>query len=217
MNSCNNKRRRFKKPWWSNDLTLKWNETCLAENQYLRCTNSNNKAALRTLYLNKRKNFDKLVQQTKRRYWHQCQEDLLNMNNSDSKQFWRKIGNIGIGNERQSAIPNEVVLSDGSVTNNMDSVLNKWKNCFYNLLNQNNNTDSLVINENICVDNNITCDLLDKEITFNEVYNIVMNSKNGKSPGVDLLQSKLCKNCRVICTLTKLFDLVKYQTFGIRV
>lgn len=36
MNSCNNKRRRFKKPWWSNELTLKWNETCSAENQYLR-------------------------------------------------------------------------------------------------------------------------------------------------------------------------------------
>ncbi|CAG2233337.1 unnamed protein product [Mytilus edulis] len=71
LNSCNNKRRRFKKPWWSNDLTSKWNETCSAENQYLRCTNNSNKSALRTLYLNKRKNFDKLVQQSKRWYWHQ--------------------------------------------------------------------------------------------------------------------------------------------------
>ena len=67
-----------------------------AESQYLRCTNNSNKSALRTLYLNKRKDFDKLVQQSKRCYWHQCQEDLLYMNNNDSKQFWRKIGNIGI-------------------------------------------------------------------------------------------------------------------------
>ncbi|CAG2199715.1 unnamed protein product [Mytilus edulis] len=34
-----------------------------------------------------------------------------------------------------------------------------------------------------------------------------MNSKNNKSPGVDLIQSELCKNFLVICTLTKLFNL----------
>lgn len=70
------------------------------------------------------------TRETKRCYWHQCQEDLLYMNNNDSKQFWRKIGNIGIGNERQSAIPNEVVLSDGSVTNNLDSVLHNGRIVF---------------------------------------------------------------------------------------
>ncbi|CAG2220663.1 unnamed protein product [Mytilus edulis] len=207
LNSCNNKRRRFKKPWWSNDLTSKWNETCSAENQYLRCTNNSNKSALRTLYLNKRKDFDKLVQQSKRCYWHQCQEDLLYMNNNDSKQFWRKIGNIGIGNERQSAIPNEVVLSDGSVTNNLDSVLHKWKDCFYNLLNQSNNSDPKIVKDDLNLENIIVSDLLDNEITFDEVHNIVMNSKNNKSPGVDLIQSELCKNFLVICTLTKLFNL----------
>ncbi|CAG2217165.1 unnamed protein product [Mytilus edulis] len=199
LNSCNNKRRRFKKPWWSNDLTSKWNETCSAENQYLRCTNNSNKSALRTLYLNKRKDFDKLVQQSKRCYWHQCQEDLLYMNNNDSKQFWRKIGNIGIGNERQSAIPNEVVLSDGSVTNNLDSVLHKWKDCFYNLLNQSNNSDPKIVKDDLNLENIIVSDLLDNEITFDEVHNIVMSSKNNKSPGVDLIQSELCKNFLVIC------------------
>lgn len=138
--------------------------------------------------MNSRKNFDRVVQQTKRHYWYRCQEDLLNLNNNDPRQFWRKIGNIGIGNERESAIPNEVVLSDGSVTDNMDIVLGKWQDCFYHLLNQSNNTDSTVAGtcETFNVRNNITCDLLDKQIYFDEVYQIVMIAKFGKSPGIDL-------------------------------
>lgn len=206
LDGCNNKRRRFKKPWWSDELTLKWNETCLAESQYLKCTVSGNKTVLRTLYLNKRKDFDKLVQQRKRMHWRQSQDELLQMNNKDSKQFWRKIGNIGIGNERQSSIPNEVALPDGTITNNIDSVLNTWKNSFCNLLNQ-NSTNELYTNVNLNVESNIECDFLDKSIIFEEVYNVVMNAKNGKCAGIDLIQVELCKNYTVINILTKLFDL----------
>ena len=205
LNGRNNKRRRFKKQWWNDELTLKWNTVCVAENQYLHCTHKNNKVHLRQVYLNRRKEFDKLVQQTKRQYWHRCQDELVNLNNNDPRQFWRKIGNIGIGNERQSSIPNEVVLDDGSVTDNLGCVLNKWKNSFYNLLNLNDDRNNDV--KNFKVKNNISCNFLDNDISFDEVYKVVMNAKNGKSPGVDFIQSELCKNYIVICTLTKLFDL----------
>ena len=39
--------------------------------------------------------------------------------------FGKKIGKIGIGCERQLKIPNEVLLDDGSVTDNLDCVLDK--------------------------------------------------------------------------------------------
>ncbi|CAC5405138.1 unnamed protein product [Mytilus coruscus] len=72
---------------------------------------------------------------------------------------------------------------------------------------ESNNTDPKVVKEDLNIEIIIVSDLLDNEITFDEVHNIVMSSKNNKSPGVDLIQSELCKNFLVICTLTKLFNL----------
>ena len=88
----------------------------------------------------------------------------------------------------------------------MDSVLNTWKDCFCNLLNQNDNINS-VSNENLTVNDNIVCEFLDNTISYEEVFNVIMNAKNGKSAGIDLIQSELCKNHTVINILTKLFDL----------
>ena len=53
------------------------------------------------------------VQKCKREYWYSSQEDLLNTT-YNPKEFWRKIGKIGVGNERQNSIPLEVKLNDGS-------------------------------------------------------------------------------------------------------
>ena len=87
--------------------------------------------------MNKRKDFDKLVQKCTQQYWYRSQEELIRLSDTDSKQFCPKIRKIGIGNQRQSNIPNEVTLYDGSITDNSDIVLNKWKNCFQTLLNLN--------------------------------------------------------------------------------
>ncbi|CAG2219168.1 unnamed protein product [Mytilus edulis] len=198
MNSVNNKKRRFKKRWWTDELTVKWNQVCLAEKQYLHCTKVNSNTHLRQMYVNKRKEFDKLVQQSKRQYWHSCQEELVNLNKSDPRQFWRKIGNIGIGNDRQSKIPNEVLRSDGSVTNNIDDVLQKWKDSFHGLLNSDPDNNNNFGVENLIVKNDIVCNDLDDYISFDEVYKVAMAAKNGKSPGVDCIQAELCKNYAVI-------------------
>ncbi|CAG2186873.1 unnamed protein product [Mytilus edulis] len=207
MNSVNNKKRRFKKRWWTDELTVKWNQVCLAEKQYLHCTKVNSNTYLRQIYVSKRKEFDKLAQQSKRQYWHICQEELVNLNKNDPRQFWRKIGNIGIGNDRQSKIPNEVLRSDGSVTNNMDDVLQKWKDSFHGLLNSDPDNNKNFGVENLIVKNDIFCNDLDDYISFDEVYKVAMAAKNGKSPGVDCIQAELCKNYAVIFTLTKLFNI----------
>ncbi|CAG2189383.1 unnamed protein product [Mytilus edulis] len=179
MNSVNNKRRRFKKRWWTDELTVKWNQVCLAEKQYLHCTKVNSNTHLRQIYVSKRKEFDKLAQQSKRQYWYSCQEKLVNLNKNDPRQFWRKIGNIGIGNDRQSKIPNEML--------------------------RNNHKNFGV--ENLIVKNDIFCNDLDDYISFDEVYKVAMAAKTGKSPGVDCIQAELCKNYAVIFTLTKLFNI----------
>ena len=95
-------------------MTKIWNSVCVAENQYLHCINENDRYRLR----------QQTSAQYKRKYWCQQQEEFFKLNSSDQKQFWRKNGNIGIGNEIRSNIPCEVVLENGEITNNLDS---KWK------------------------------------------------------------------------------------------
>ena len=141
LNCSNNKRRRFKKPWWNNDLSEKWNSVCVAENEYLASKQLSLKSQLRKNFIDKRKDFDRCVQRAKRQYWLQSQQDLININDNNPKEFWKRIGKTGIGNERQRTIPNEIVQDDGTICNNLDMVLDKWKCSFHNLLNPNLNNN----------------------------------------------------------------------------
>ncbi|CAG2188857.1 unnamed protein product [Mytilus edulis] len=114
-NGSSNKHRRIKKPWWSTELTDLWNEVCKSETMYLKTKSCHSKKQLRHLYCQNRKLFDKNVQQAKRRYWYKMQDDLTS-SCDNPKEFWRKIGKIGIGAERQRNIPMEINLEDGSVS-----------------------------------------------------------------------------------------------------
>ncbi|CAC5365429.1 unnamed protein product [Mytilus coruscus] len=164
------------------------------------------KQQLRKHFVDKRKDFDKLTQKYKRQYWYRCQEELVNFSDNDPNQFWRRIGKIGIGNERQMRIPNEVTLDDGTITNNLETILSKWKSSFHSLLNPNVNAEYNKV-ENCNIKENIICIDLDKEITIDEVHKVVMNAKNCKSAGIDLIQAELCKNISIISILQKLFNL----------
>ncbi|CAG2200582.1 unnamed protein product [Mytilus edulis] len=168
LNSTNNRKRRIKKPWWNDKLTNKWNIVCTAERDYVTCKQGSLKQQLRKDFVDKRKDFDKLTQKYKRQYWYRCQEELVNFSDNDTNQFWRRIGQIGIGNERQMRIPNEVTLDDGTISNNLETVLSKWKNSFHSLLNPNVNADYNKV-DNCILKENIICIDLDKEITIDEI------------------------------------------------
>ncbi|VDH96507.1 Hypothetical predicted protein [Mytilus galloprovincialis] len=58
-----NKRRRCKKEWWNEELTLLWNEVCKAEKVWIKCKIKRNKRELRHIFVNKRRIFDKAVQE----------------------------------------------------------------------------------------------------------------------------------------------------------
>ena len=133
-----NKRRRVGKPWWNESLTVLWNGMCTAEKAWHR-TNGKDKHKLRADFVQKRRELDKQVQRAKREYWYQQQRDLLSMNSNDPKSFWKKIGHIGVGNERKQPVPEEVIYEDGSVSKDSNDVLKKWQNDFSNLLNSNSN------------------------------------------------------------------------------
>ena len=64
------------------------------------------------------------------------QDDLLSSCKSDPNEFWKKIGKVGVGTDRSKNIPMEVKLDNGSVSNDVNDVLNSWKEEFEKLYNQ---------------------------------------------------------------------------------
>ena len=134
LNGNRNKKRRAQKPWWSEEMTNKWNDVCIAERDWKRC-HREQKSNYKHIWRDKRRAFDKAVQRAKRRHWWHIQEQLLHYSCTDKQNFWREIGKTGIAKERSSRIPSEVVLEDGSVSSNLTDVLDRWRNAFYNLLN----------------------------------------------------------------------------------
>ena len=89
----------------------------------------------RNRFKEKRKLFDKEVQGAKRKYWKQQQTELGNITDCNQRDFWKKIGKVDIGQERNKMIPKEIVLEDGSLSANADIVLEKWRDSFCELLN----------------------------------------------------------------------------------
>jgi hypothetical protein len=57
MNGTNNRKRRFKKPWWNNELTEKWNSVCIADKDYVSSQNGILKTQLRITFVNKRPHY----------------------------------------------------------------------------------------------------------------------------------------------------------------
>ncbi len=186
----NNKRRRIKKPWWHDGLTVLWNEFCTAEDVWHKAAvtrRQKRKAVMRKA----QKSFDKQVQSAKRKYWWQTQEELLNLSTDNSNAFWEKIGKIGIG-EKRSNIPWELV--DGNtVYKDPKVVLNKWANEFENLLNpapvitagykhqSTNSAGSLLVIHIL-------------KLTYLEINKVVTSMKLGKAVGVDELPIEALKS-----------------------
>ena len=70
----NNKKRIVKKPWWSEELTVLWNELCLKEKAMLKAE-AHSKRIKRENFLRQRKLFNNEVQKAKRKHWKTKQRE----------------------------------------------------------------------------------------------------------------------------------------------
>lgn len=69
----------------------------------------------------------KAVRSAKCQHWSALHADLLKMQKEDSKEFWRTVGNLGVARDRKPSIPMEVVLPDGAVSRDQETVLARWQ------------------------------------------------------------------------------------------
>ena len=157
---CNKSKKKYRnrKPWWNEGLNKLWSDMCKAEKAWNKC--NKHKRELKTIYVQKRKCFDREVQKSKRKYWYEMQEQLLSESASNQSLFWKKIGKIGIAENRKSSIPMEVIGSDGNISSDLTDVLNRWKSDYSNLLNQ----------QNCSIGVSYSCSRMNEESTFNDFF-----------------------------------------------
>ena len=130
----NNKKRKVKKPWWTDDLTALWNNTCKAEKEMLNYKAAK-KRCLRAVYVGERKRFDRECQKAKRKHQRRIHEQIQSLDNTNHHAFWKKIGKIGMGKEKQNNIPMEVILPCGNISYDIAMIFETWKKHFNELLN----------------------------------------------------------------------------------
>ena len=131
--TCYSKRKRIKKPWLNDNLSIFFNDMCCAEKLWKRGKLSS-VSCVKSSFVSKRRVFDREVQKAKRKYWYTLHQELLMESKTDQQTFWKNIGKIGIVSERKTLIPMEFVDANGNVSSNIDDVLFKWKSDYTSLL-----------------------------------------------------------------------------------
>ncbi len=103
-NGLSNKRHIVKKAYWSENLSVLWNAYVDAERQASHAYGWE-KQCLREVVHSWRDELDCCVQAAKKRHWRQMQENLLQLQTDNPKEYWKFIGNLGIAKERSNRIP----------------------------------------------------------------------------------------------------------------
>ena len=146
---------------------------------------------LKEVYCTERKLFDRLHRKFKRKYQRQKQFDLLDKFNTDSREFWRDIGKIGLANDRKHSIPLEVIDDDGNMVAGLDNALREWKVQYDRLYN--GSDDDAQYDENHYTDmcNQLQMDnfqvdfdtaILNQPIQRDEVRDAVVRSQTSEGP-----------------------------------
>jgi len=163
------------------------------------------KSILKAAYVRSRKIFDREVQKSKRQYWFQMQNNLLNECEMNHAEIRKSIGKIGVHYSGIKLIPEEVVLDDGSVSTSIQQVLNRWKSDFSSLFERRPHTNVNVDNSDL--EGNVVDSSFNEIILLQDVKKAIFKSKMGKAYGVDGIPSEVLHNDAVIYFLHVLFNL----------
>ncbi|CAG2254192.1 unnamed protein product [Mytilus edulis] len=122
------------------------------------------------------------------------QQELLNLSTeNNTRDFWKKIGKLGIANDRRSSIPMEVLTSEGNVCKDIKTVYDTWKCKYEHLFNV---TDSKYDEDFLCtvqhqLENEIInlsgkeSEILNNDISYDDVEKAVYRAKLNKAGGLD--------------------------------
>ena len=229
--SCRKKMRNIiYKPWWNNDLKQLWSKAHKAEKQYLRFKNSANKKTLYTNFVEQRKAYDKCYRKNKRKYQANKRNEIKDLQTDNPRKFWEEIKKLGP--RSVTKIPQELFLPDGSLTTDINVILHTWEQDYKKLFtnNDSDNDDNKFddqfleqaktilktwedhyrfllnnMDNNFNPGNNMN-DILNSQITLEEVKKVISELKNHKATGIDNLPNEVLKCNGLAEIICKLFN-----------
>lgn len=206
------------KPYWNHDLEQQCNLTREKERDWLKCNgNAATRRKLKSVYLQERKQFDRLNRKAKRQYQLKEQSKLLALHSENrSRELWREIGKLGMANDRTARIPMTVKDSNGDVVSEVDEVLDLWKTSYETLYNGTTTTNSFddthleMVKERlrdgaIGPGRPLDTSILNAEITREEVKSAIFRAKLRKAPGFDNIPADVLRNDTCIDILLRIF------------
>ena len=204
-NAQDNKRRRVKKPWCSEQLTGLWNKYCDAEARWKRAAPTD-KSQKKTEMRLTRGVFDKAVQSAKRTFWLKQRDDLLQMMKGDSRTFWQRVKQLGpySHSSQSNTVPWQVEDNDGNVISDRAAVLNRWQ-CDFSSLLKHVQVDHLTLAADINNEHAIETGM-QNPIRSCEIYSVLLHAKNGKAVGVDGIPIEALRNQTAVEFMLSLFN-----------
>ena len=208
------KKLKLHKPFWNSDLSNLWKSMREKENIFTKFKGHRHvKNRLYTEYKESQLYFDKKLRFYERSYNREKIEEFDDIVRNP-KQFWNKLKNLGPRNE--SSIPIAVRLPDNTFDTNINSVLERWKHDFSQLYKfdiqniqdsfyQNIKSEKGIFEENMRESSYVENDFINRDISYDEIENLVLKLKNKKASGIDCIQNEILKEKDVILILWHLF------------
>ena len=126
QSSISQKKFKYHKPFWNQELTQLWKNMCQKEKKFRSFIGAKQtKNEIRNEFLASRKLFQKRLRYYERQFDNRFIENLETINTTNPREFWKTIKSLG---PRKSKIPMTVYDEQGKECNDNDYVLNKWKN-----------------------------------------------------------------------------------------
>ncbi len=175
------------------------------------------KESLRQDFIASRNRFDRLLKKSQRNYRRGVLIEIERVNTSDYREFWKMLKKLGP--KRKHSILWEVYDNEGQINCDKDYVLNKWKEDYIALFNDNNDVyDDQFKTEVLNTKSHLERGMLDplytpnvalnRPLEMDEVRKAVRRAKNGKAMGMDHVPNEvLLKNDNVIKALHAFFQL----------
>ena len=146
--------------------------------------------------------FDRLLCKKKKQYCKGLLLQIEQCNTKDPVKFWKYVQNLGPC--KKETIP-WVIEDEGQLITDRTQVLDKWSESFKNLyqideLSFDNNFKEYMLQNSSNKESTgkLGVENLNRELSMQEVKDAIMQSKNNKSVGIDLVSNEILKNDNII-------------------
>ena len=195
-----------REPWWNEELATAWDKSGEAERQFRQAQSDRQKEMEKQIIKTLKKDFDRGVKAAKRKFWHAQHYELYQLCKTNSPDSRKELGKTGVGNRKNKGIPWQVVCEDGTVSDNYNDVMNKWKDCYNDLYNvRNDDVNQSTFTPTLSAASKCI-NTMNQSITVMEIYRAMAKIKSGKAFGYDIMPIEVLRNAISVRFMFKLFN-----------